>query len=91
MPSDEQEIGLTARVQSVGDRLALRLQTDRFAYAVVIDFPDFSPHENYLNVEPGPGRSIGLTAHARGATPRGTVSALNGRAATTVAEPVHAR
>jgi len=91
LPTEEREIGLTARVEADGDRFALRLQTDRFAFAVSIDFPDFSPDDNYVNVEPGSGRSIGLTAHRRGATIRGTVSALNGRSATTVAEPAYVR
>jgi hypothetical protein len=90
LPVEQQDIHLTARVETVGDRFALRLQTDRFAHAVAIDVPDFSPEDNYVNVEPGPGRVIGLTAHARGAAPRVAVSALNGGAATIVAELAHA-
>lgn len=91
LPVAEQDIGLAARVAPAGERFRLHLQTDRFAFAVAIDFPDFSPDDNYVNVEPGSGRVIELTARRRGLSPHGTVAALNGRAATIVAEPVHAR
>src|SRR6185295_9708004 len=54
------DIRLTARVESIDDRLLLALEAARCAYAVEIDFDDFVPDDNYLYLEPGETRRIGL-------------------------------
>ena len=69
------------------------LQTDRFAHAVAIDVEGHFPDDNYLHLEPGETRRVGLRTTTRGAVPRGSVSALNGRgsAPIVVGEAVNAR
>ncbi len=88
LPPDERDIGLAARVEPAPGGFALYLETRRFAHAVSIGFDQFTPDDNYVSVEPGQTRCIRLAAQARGAAPRGSVSALNGRAISVAAEPV---
>jgi beta-mannosidase len=94
-PSDG-DIGLTARVESIDDCVVLALETTRFAYAVEIDLDLFVPDDNYLHLEPGETRRVGLRPATPGALPaekRGRVSALNSQRGVTitVAETVDVR
>jgi beta-mannosidase len=73
------DIGLHARAELAGDGYALVLGTERFAHGVAIDIDGFRPDDNYFHLEPGETRRVGLRATARGAIPRGHVTALNGR------------
>jgi beta-mannosidase len=72
-------IGLTARADAASDGYVLVLETERFAHAIAIDIQGFVPDDNYLDVEPGHPRRIGLKPSAPGAVPRGSVAALNDR------------
>jgi beta-mannosidase len=90
------DIRLTARVESIDDRLVLALEAARCAYAVEIDFDDFVPDDNYLYLEPGETRRIGLRPNASCVLPaekRGRVSALNSQGVVhiTLAETVDVR
>jgi beta-mannosidase len=86
------DLGLTARVEPTDEGYALVLETERFAHAVAIEVEGWLPDDNYLHVEPGEPRRIGLRTTASGAAPRGRVLALNGRSSVplVVAEPVDA-
>jgi beta-mannosidase len=92
----DRDVGLTVRTELGADGYALVLATERFAHAVAIDVEGFVPDDNYLNLEPGETRTVGLRAITTGLVPRGRVSALNGRdtvplkAPIVVAEAVHA-
>jgi beta-mannosidase len=92
----DRDVGLTVRTELGADGYALVLATERFAHAVAIDVEGFVPDDNYLNLEPGETRTVGLRAITTGMVPRGRVSALNGRdtvplkAPIVVAEAVHA-
>jgi beta-mannosidase len=73
-------LGLTARTEEFGaDTYALVLSTERFAHAVAIDVDGFVPDDNYLNLEPGETRTVGLRAATQDVALRGRVCALNGR------------
>jgi beta-mannosidase len=76
---EDADIGLTARVESLDGEYVLALNAARFACAVEIEVDDFVPLDNYLDLEPGEIRRIGLRPIAPGAVPRGRVSALNAR------------
>ncbi len=76
-PSNNGDIGLTARVEPSDGGYALALEARRFAYAVEIDMDDFMPDDNYLHLEPGETRHVVLRSTADSAIPRGRVSALN--------------
>ena len=86
------DVGLTVRMKLTADRYALMLRSERVAHAVLIDVDGFLPDDNYLYLEPGETRTVGLRAAIRGAVPRGSVSALNSRDAVpvVVAEAAHA-
>jgi beta-mannosidase len=75
------DLGLTARAEPTSGGYALVLETGRFAHAVAIDVDGWLPDDNYLHLEPGETRRVGLRAMARGKEPRGSVLALNGRSA----------
>ena len=87
------DLGLTARAEPTADGYEVLLRTDRFAHAVAIDVEGHFPDDNYLHLEPGETRRVGLRTTTRGAVPRGSVSALNGRgsAPIVVGEAVNAR
>ncbi len=74
---EDADIGLTARVESLEGEYVLALNAARFAYAVEIEVDDFVPLDNYLDLEPGEIRRVGLRPIVHGAVPRGRVSALN--------------
>jgi beta-mannosidase len=74
------DIGLTAHAEATGEGYSLVLETERFAHAISIDVDGFLPDDNYLNLEPGEKRRVGLEATTRDAVLRGSVSALNSRA-----------
>jgi beta-mannosidase len=86
------DLGLSARTELTDGGYALVLETERFAHAVAIDVRGFLPDDNYLHLEPGETRRVGLRAVTRGAVPRGSVSALNSRGPVPLvaAEAVHA-
>jgi beta-mannosidase len=92
----DRDVGLTVRTERSADGYALVLATGRFAHAVAIDVDGFVPDDNYLNLEPGETRTVGLRAIASGLVPRGLVSVLNGgdkvriNAPVPVSEAVHA-
>src|SRR4029077_21154220 len=92
----DRDVGLTVRTELGADGYALVLGTERFAHAVAIDVDSFLPDDNYLNLEPGETRTVGLRAITSGLLPRGRVSVLNGgdkvriEAPVVVAEAVHA-
>jgi beta-mannosidase len=75
------DLGLTARVEPIESGYALVLDTERFAHAVAIDIDGWIPDDNYLHIEPGETRRVGLRPTTSGAAPHGTVLALNGRSA----------
>jgi beta-mannosidase len=78
------DVGLTAHAEETSDGYSLILEAERFAHAVAIDVEGFLPDDNYVNLEPGQRRRVGLRATARGGIPRGSVSALNGRGASPI-------
>ena len=86
------DLGLTARAEPTAEGYEVVLQTERFAHAVAIDVEGHFPDDNYLHLEPGETRRVRLRTTTRGALPRGSVSALNGRgsAPIVVAEAVNA-
>ncbi|HKF65713.1 MAG TPA: glycoside hydrolase family 2 protein, partial [Vicinamibacterales bacterium] len=94
------DVGLTVRPELGPEGYTLVLATKRFAHAVAIEVDGFVPDDNYLNLEPGATRKVGLRAVTSGVVPRGRASALNGRdnvqikgaikAPTGVTEAVHA-
>ena len=86
------EIGLTARAEPAGEGYTLLLETERFAHAIAIDVEGFLPDDNYLSLEPGETRRIGLRATTSAAQLLGRVSALNGSdsARVVLSETVHA-
>jgi beta-mannosidase len=89
----DRDVGLAVRAEpSAADGYALVLATERFAHAVAIDVDGFVPDDNYLNLEPGETRTVGLRAVTSGLLPRGRVSVLNGRdnVRVFVVEAVHA-
>jgi beta-mannosidase len=90
--ADVADLGLTARAESTDDGYALVLETERFAHAVAIDVEGWLPGDNYLHLEPGETRRVGLRPTVRGTLPRGSVLALNGRSAVplVVAEAINA-
>jgi beta-mannosidase len=93
LPADTgRDVGLTARAEPTDKGYALVLETERFAHAVAIDVEGCLPDDNYLHLEPGETRRVGLRTTARGAILRGSVSALNGRGTVSfvVEEAVHA-
>jgi beta-mannosidase len=85
------ESGLTASVESIDSGFVLALTSARFAYAVEIDLDDFVPDDNYLHLEPGETRRIGLRPTTPRIVPaepgehRGRVSALNSQHAVPIA------
>ena len=92
----DRDVGLTVRTELGADGYALVLATERFAHAVAIDVDGFEPDDNYLSLEPGETRTVGLRAISSGPVPRGRVSVLNGgdnvqiNAPVFVSEAVHA-
>jgi beta-mannosidase len=73
-----ERLGLTATLASHGERAwDLRINSRRFAYCVRVNVPGFSASDDAFSVEPGGGRTIRLTGLEDGATPAGTLSALN--------------
>jgi beta-mannosidase len=92
LPADpDRSVGLTVRTESTDDGYALVIGAERFAHAVAIDVEGFLPDDNYLHLEPGETRRIGLRA-THGAVPGGCVSALNSRDVVPIvaAEALHA-
>jgi beta-mannosidase len=83
-------LGLTARAEQTDDGYALVLETERFAHAVTIDIEGWLPDDNYLHLEPGEARRVGLQPTTGGSVLCGSVSALNGggRARFVIAETV---
>lgn len=80
-----EDLGLKAMAQQVaGDTWDLRLESKRFAYAISIDIPDFTPQSAYFELTPGRERVVRLSANVAGATPRGFVTALNAQSPTRV-------
>jgi len=78
------DLGLTAHAEPTDNGYALVLTTERFAHAVAIDVEGWLPDDNYLHLEPGEIRRVGLRTTADGRAPRGSVSALNGGSAVPV-------
>jgi beta-mannosidase len=77
----DHDIGLVAGAEPLADGgSAVVLETNRFAYAVTLDVPGFTPDDNYLHVEPGEPRRVVLRTKTPGRPLRGTASALNGSA-----------
>ncbi|HYQ03479.1 MAG TPA: hypothetical protein VER96_32615 [Polyangiaceae bacterium] len=74
----DEELGLEATVVELGgDDWLLRLSSKRFAYAVVVEVPGFTPSDSYFNVCAGSERSVRLHTKQPGAMPKGTVQPLN--------------
>ena len=84
------DVGLTVRPELGADGYALVLATKRFAHAVAIDVEGFVPDDNYLNLEPGAPKTVGLRAVTSGMVPRGRASALNGRDNVQIKGPIKA-
>jgi beta-mannosidase len=71
----------------------LRLDCQRFAYAVAIDIDGYHADDNYFHLEPGEARRVTLTATGGSTGLQGRVSALNGHHAVpivAIVEPLHA-
>jgi hypothetical protein len=62
------------------------LEADRFACAIAIEADGFIPEDNYLHLEPGEPRRLFLRAEVPGRPLRGSVSALNGPGAVSIAQ-----
>jgi len=78
LPSHRSDIGLSAELTSNPDDPVLVVRSGRFAQAIAIETEDFLPADNYFHLEPGECRHVALRGSARGAPPRGRVTALNG-------------
>jgi beta-mannosidase len=85
-----EDVGLTVRTELGAGGYELVLATERFAHAVAIEVDGFVPGDNYLNLEPGETRTVGLRAITPGLVPRGRVSALNGRETVPIEAPIDA-
>jgi beta-mannosidase len=71
-------LGLTATAaQNATQDWELNVASRRFAYGVCVNVPGFSASDDAFSVEPGGGRRITLTPIHAGATPAGTLTALN--------------
>lgn len=77
----QEELGLQARLAEEGGALWLVLQSRRLAQGVHCALDGFAPDDDWFTLEPGVARRVRLrpTTAPAGATPRGEVSALNGR------------
>jgi beta-mannosidase len=75
-------VGLTARAERTDHGYALLLETERFAHAVTIDIEGWLPDDNYLHLEPGEVRRVGLHPTTGDSALRGSVSALNSGSST---------
>jgi beta-mannosidase len=86
------DLGLVALIEPVDGGYALLLTAQRFAHAVAIKLEGWQPDDNYLNLEAGETRRIGLVKTGPGGVPHGQVQALNGRGSVplAVAEAAHA-
>jgi len=93
LPFEPGDLGLTAHAEPTDKGYALVLETERYAHAVAIEIDGFLPDDNYLSLEPGEARRIGLRPLGAGGYPGGSVRALNADRAVAVAaaEAISAR
>jgi beta-mannosidase len=93
LPSTAIDVGLRAHAEPTGGGYMLRLDCQRFAYAVAIDIDGYHADDNYFHLEPGEARRVILTAAGGSTGLQGRVSALNGHHAVpivAIVEPLHA-
>jgi beta-mannosidase len=71
-------LGIRARIDADGDRLRLRLSSERLAYGVRVLVPGYEPDDDALSLEPGVERCLALRPREPGAAfTGGAVTALN--------------
>ncbi len=80
-----EDLGLEATLRAVSDReWRLRLSCTRFAQAIAIDLPGFTPEDAYFDLLPGLPRELSVVAQQPGSAPRGFVHALNAQGPTRI-------
>jgi beta-mannosidase len=84
-PERTEELGLEATLRAVSEQeWRLQVSCKRFAHAIAVDVPGFSPQDSYFDLPPGTPRELSLVAERPGATPRGFVQALNAQGPTRI-------